>query len=220
MHASWHAFIRDYPAQLDSLRVVNRDAAYTNGHNLDAIGRLAIASRARKAVEIGTAWGHTAVALARVLPEAEVVTLGITREQVADRNSINREILAELDQGSYIRRQPDEIRSRITAVTLTPEPRDSLANRVVMAPFQFAYIDGEHSWQCVAEDTKAILAQIDDGGIIVWDDYGTAKEVQRYIDTLNGRTVGRITAIQKTRIAFVKLEEGILEELREAAELL
>ena len=221
MRITWETFAKRFEPH-DGWRAVEADAHFTPGLNLHAVARLAWASRAKRAIEIGTAHGHTTVALARSLPAAEIVTVGTTRELAGHNDSkFDVEILPEDIQGHYIREQEEAIRIRILAIVGKPEPRVSLLSAVVgLGSFEFAYIDGDHRWECVAEDTKAVLRRISDDGIIVWDDYGFHVEVRDFINTLNARVDDWITEVEGTRIVFVQLNAEKRAALLKAAELL
>lgn len=220
MKISWKQFTKTH-RPTTAPRFVQPDAHYTPGRELNTVCMLALASNAKRAVEIGTAHGHTAVALARTLPEAEILTIGTTRELAGHNSSkFDREIQTEERQGYYIREQPAEIRDRIRSIKMKPEPRESLASRVPLGSFQFAFIDGDHRWEWVAEDTKAILRAIDDGGLIVWDDYNMHNEVRAFINIVNARTTGPLVEIETTRVVFVKLTAEKRAELLEAVEQL
>ena len=220
MRISWRQFEEKFEAN-DGWKAVEADAAWTPGVNLHAVTRLAYASNAKRVVEIGTAEGHTTVALSRTLPAAEIVTVGTTRELAGHNGTeFDREIFPAEEQGHYIREQEEAFRIRIRAIVGKPEPRVSLLAGHDVGPFEFAYIDGDHRWECVAEDTKSVLRKISDDGIIVWDDYGFHAEVRDFINTLNARSGRFITEVEGTRIVFVQLNADWRAKLIAAAELL
>jgi len=218
MRISWREFEERFERN-DGWRDVVDDARWTPGRELEAVARLAFASKAKRAVEIGTANGHTTVALARTLPDAEIITFGTTRELAGHNDSeFDREIFPKEKQGAYIRQQSPEIQKRITAVVGKPRPRQSLLD--FYGKIRFAYIDGDHRWEAVAEDTKAVLRKCYDDAIIVWDDYGFHYEVREFINVLNRRAGDLICEVERTRIVFVQLDAEKLKVLRAAAELL
>lgn len=220
MRISWQEFEQRFEPH-DGWRAVADDAAWTPGVDLHAVTRLAYASRAKRAVEIGTAEGHTTVALALTLPSAEIVTVGTTRELAGHNGTeFDREIFPEEEQGHYIREQEEAIRQRITAFIGKPNPRECILEYFGVRSFEFAYIDGDHRWECVAEDTKTVLRKILDDGIIVWDDYGFHDEVRWFINTINARGDGSITEVEGTRIVFVQLNAEKRAMLLRATELL
>lgn len=216
----WRDFARRFEPTA-GWRWVATETAYTHGKDLQAICMLAKASGAKHAVEIGTAFGHTAVALARTLPNAKITTIGTTQDLAGtDKDGDGTAILDADDEGSFIRKQEAAIRDRITSLSVKPTPRVSLLDEVDVEPFEFAFVDGEHTWQGIAEDTKAVLRGIDHDGIIVWDDYTLYPELAAFVNTLNDRSNARIMETDKTRIVFVELDEETHASLTKAVALL
>lgn len=206
MNISWHDFVKAYGPECEKEKLPQA-ASFTKGRNLNAVCMLARESGSNRLVEIGTAFGHTAVALAKVCPDAEVVTFDVTAELAGEAVSsrYGREIQPKDKQASFIRKQPEEVRRRIIDRILSLDRTESMLARAASFAFGFAYIDGDHTWRSVAQDTKAVLDRISDDGIIVWDDYGTANEVKAFIDIANRRTGNKIAAIEHTRIVYLHL---------------
>lgn len=71
------------------------------------------------------------------------------------------------------------------------------------APFDFALIDGGHSYEYVRSDTERILPLLRKPATLVWDDYPTAPGVKRYIEEV-GAKLG-IVRIADTLIAFATI---------------
>jgi hypothetical protein len=128
------------------------------------------------------------------------------------------EILEKHDQGSFIRAQPPEIRTRIHAQLGPVHVGQSLVTMLPVPQFGFAYIDGDHRWRSVVEDTKAVVKRIEAGGIVVWDDYGTATEVGRFIDTVQERIHDGIVFIPQLRFCYAVVTEGLRASLLLAVE--
>lgn len=192
------------------------ESVYTHGNNLRVLCALAHDATPECLLEIGTAYGHTTVILAKLCPSSQLWTLGTCREYTGTTRSVyDREILPREEQGSFIKIQPEELRARIHARVLRSRGRSVLC-AADMPHFQFAFIDGDHRWRGVVEDTKAVLDRIDSRGTIVWDDYGYALEVAAFIDLLNARTGDRIISVGTTRICYVKLDPGLKTDLAEA----
>lgn len=213
MRQSWEAFLDQYAG---SPPVPESERAYTDGNNLRVLCALAHDADPACLLEIGTAYGHTAVILAKLCPSSQLWTLGTCREYTVKTRSVyDREILPREEQGSFIKIQPEELRARIHARVLRSRGRSVLCAADV-PHFQFAFIDGDHMWRGVVEDTKAVMDRIDSRGTVVWDDYGYALEVAAFIDLLNARTGSRIVSVCGTRICYVKLDPGLQADLVEA----
>lgn len=211
--SKFESIVRGYPQVDDS------DAAFTKGKDLQALCALAIISQAKCILEIGTAYGHTAVALAKACPEAEVYTLDTCKEMATEwRSQFKAEILSKEQQGSYIRKQPEELQARIHAQVGPVHLGRSLVTMLPMPRFDFAFIDGDHRWRSVVCDTEAVLKRIAAGGLVVWDDYATATELRRFLKIVNERSGGDIVIIPGLRICYFKVTEGQRNRLLSAME--
>ncbi len=186
--------------------IEGQETAYTKGNDLRAVCCLARASGATNILEIGTAFGHTAVALAKVCPEAQIWTLGTCREFFGSKISrFRREVLPREKQGSFIRQQSAELQSRIHTQVSAPTHKQSLVCVLAVPKFQFAFIDAEHSWRSVVNDTQAVVQRIDAGGVVVWDDFGTVQEIRKFIEILNKRMAGGIQVVSGTRVCYAEI---------------
>jgi len=218
MHQSWNNFAKAY-GPVVGLQGLPSNPAYTNGRNLQAVCTLAKHTKPNMVVEIGTSYGHTAVALAITCPEARVDTFDVCRETAMRSNSpFAKEILPRDQVGKVIAEQSQPIRDRIYPHVLTPILHGQ--SLLAASPFrrvQFAYIDGDHTWRSVVADTRAVLDRMDAGGVIVWDDYGTVREVQAFVDILNRRSGNKIVAVRDTRICYIQLAEGQREAMLDAS---
>lgn len=64
--------------------------------------------------------------------------------------------------------------------------------RQVRGPFDFIYVDGDHSFQGVLADTVLTIGDLKIGGLIVWDDYnhpdypGCRKAVEAILEAWDG----------------------------------
>lgn len=184
----------------------DKDAAYTNGRNLGVVCTLAKASGEANLLEIGTAFGHTAVALAKTCPEADVWTLGTCKEMASAGTSQHpSEILPRRKQGSFISKQPDALTERIHSLVGPASGDRSLLGVLAVPRFGFAFIDGDHSWRSVVNDTVAVVSRIHTKGIVVWDDYREANEVTCFLNILDKRCGGCLTHVMGTRICFTPI---------------
>lgn len=199
---SWKGFV------LECGKIVTLPGGrYTDTKNLTILLSLAAQKKARKILELMTAYGDTAVALATVLPDAEVFTFDVSLEDGGpgtDQGNFN-EILPRDQVGSAIRATDSEIAKRIH---LTIDNGAKLAPLIRKSgPYDIAFIDGNHTWRYVIEDTRLALETVGDKGILVWDDYVQhAVEVVQVIDMLNYRTGDLIALVQGTRMCYVRLD--------------
>lgn len=185
-----------------------KDAAYTDGKNLEVVCTLAKASGEANLLEIGTAFGHTAVALAKTCSEADVWTLGTCKEMASAGVSLHpNEILSRREQGNFISKQPDAMTERIHSLVGSTSRDRSLLDILAVPRFGFAFIDGDHSWRSVFNDTVAVTSRILEEGIVVWDDYGEANEVACFLDILDKHCSGGITHVLGTRICYTRISQ-------------
>ncbi len=107
---------------------------------------------ARRILEIGCNIGSGTLNLALACPGAVVVTYDI-----------------KPGAGSLIAEAAPELRNRIERRIISfPTDADRLRRE---APFDFIYVDGDHTEAGVRADTTLALELIAPGGIIVWHDY-------------------------------------------------
>ncbi|MFH1836257.1 MAG: class I SAM-dependent methyltransferase [Methanobacteriota archaeon] len=66
-------------------------------------------------------------------------------------------------------------------------------------PFDFAFIDGCHYYDYVVGDTENVLKYLEEGGIIVWHDYGAIKDVSLVVDRVSENM--KVHVIEGTRLA-------------------
>jgi predicted O-methyltransferase YrrM len=134
----------------------------------------------RSAFEIGTFTGVTALTLAINIPQMIIHTLDLPAQSSpaldidsADRNFIPLQSRRRVFEG------------RAEAIRITQHEGDS-------ADFDFAsfghtfdlvYVDGAHSYDYVANDSRMAFEVVSDRGLVVWDDYQRSwPGVIRYLD--------------------------------------
>jgi len=69
--------------------------------------------------------------------------------------------------------------------------------------FGFIFIDGAHSYDYIKTDTENSLRMIQDGGVILWHDYGSVIDVTEYLNDLSKKL--NIIKILDTSLAFYYL---------------
>lgn len=180
---------------------------YTGGNTLSALLTLAKHRAPRRVLEIGTAFGHTTVALARTLPDARLWTIDISHEKGFDPTSpYASEVLPRAKVGHAIQSEARPLRERIVSIVDAPDRlHEAIRHERRHGGFDFIFIDGDHRWASVVRDTKLALDVAAEGAVIAWDDYSTAPGVGALVDTLN-RTDDRIVAVEPTRLAYTVLD--------------
>jgi len=139
----------------------------------------------RRCLEIGVHDGHTAALLLEHGPSIEHY-VGIDR--------------SHRDPGRWT--PPDAGRlakhdARFRALSPAGGTRGILPAELPCAPFDWIFIDSDHSYKGVAYDTPFAEAVLDpSGGILIWHDYGVPSQfqprgpifgVRRYLDERNAR---------------------------------
>lgn len=114
----------------------------------------------RKVFEIGTFTGETTWSMARNLPAtSEVLTLDIPRDEIPHH-------FVPYVAGAYFAGSPES--GRITQLF-------GWSNVFDFSPYvdsiDMVFIDGDHSRDAVAVDTRSAIKIARSGGLIVWDDY-------------------------------------------------
>ena len=76
-----------------------------------------------------------------------------------------------------------------------------------MDPADFIFIDGDHSYYGVLQDSRLALDLIRPGGVIVWHDYGNSSvEATKAIDDWDRTLDGRLIQVQGTATCFEIVE--------------
>lgn len=203
--------------QYGPLATYSGPSRYTNGPSLDVLLTLAHWRRPQRVLEMYTAYGHSALALASVCPEAQIFTFDVCKEMGGHdvRSPFVNEVASIEEVGSAIREAPEELSSRI--VTSVRHAADLPAEIALHAPYQVTYVDGDHTWRRVVEDTKTALRFTENTGVIVWDDYWeVCREVLRFIEVLSDRVEGAFSTVDGCHNCFVVLDEKKRRELLNA----
>lgn len=169
--------------------------------NLAAIAK---GVNAKKALEIGTYDGNTALVLAANLTaEGEVVTVDLPPDfGVEKRASLTySDIQLNLTERDQLGRQYRGHR-------LSPRIRQVYGDSAALdwstlgGPFDLIFIDGCHSEAYVREDSRNALEHLAPRGAIVWHDYGAFPAVSAVVDRLAGEIKDmKIFALEGTRLA-------------------
>lgn len=137
--------------------VIHQESHHANHTDMVYVCGMASAANAKKIFEFGTYRGQTTCGLAAVCKDAKIYTLNLSPE---DDPRYAPYI------GMYIARSPD--RDRITQIYCDSRTFDTTPYRESM---DYIFIDGDHSFKGVKNDTEKALELLKPGGIIVWHDY-------------------------------------------------
>lgn len=123
-------------------------------------------------LEIGTLYGRTTLNLAMNATEAaRIWTVDLGAAEIA----IGKQ---QADVGMKFRNTP--FAGQITQIihdsrTLDLDP---------LWPLDLVFIDGDHRYQTVKQDTLKCLPAIRSGGVLAWHDYGLSEDVTVWLDEL------------------------------------
>jgi predicted O-methyltransferase YrrM len=168
------------------------------------VGSIAKCIKARKALEIGTYDGNTALVLAANLAaDGDVVTLDLP----PDFELENQGGLTYSD-GELNLTQRDQLGRQYKSHPLSSRIRQVYGDSAALnwsrlgGPFDLVFIDGCHSEAYVESDSRHALEHLAPGGAIVWHDYGMILEVSRVVDRLAREgTRLKVYALEGTRLA-------------------
>jgi predicted O-methyltransferase YrrM len=144
-------------------------------------------------LEVGVCAGHTTRILAQKFPD--MVITGIDPgDQVApgDRPSIQiNEYLQQDKIGELVNGYPNVtiIKEKFRDVNWTQK-------------FDFIFIDANHSYNEVIQDSNLAFKLVNNNGIIIWHDYGNIPDVKKALEQLV--TKKNIIYIHHTWIAFTE----------------
>ncbi|MGH7395567.1 MAG: class I SAM-dependent methyltransferase [Candidatus Methylomirabilales bacterium] len=202
---AWGAFLEKYGPL-----VTAPDGPLTWGKNLSVLLTLAARRKPARILELYTAFGHTAVALARAAPEARIFTFDVS----LDLGALPAPGTQRTDRVGEMVRASDnsDVRDRI-AVTigreaeLPPKVRES-------GPYGALFVDGNHTFPYVVRDTALALETAEEDAIIVWDDHADHfPDVPRLIALLNLATGDRIVQVGGTWTCYAHLDRELREKL-------
>lgn len=213
MIVEWYTFFK----RMEAVGQIppSNEGKYTRGRELLFVQYMARPYNGRALAEIGTNKGYTAVALAKTCPDSMVYTFDICRELVGDTASpCDGEIEVRENVGVAIAGEEPSVRDRIHSIVSHPA---FLRGEIVkFKPYGLVFIDGDHTWRSVVEDTKVALDSIEEGGTLVWDDFSWNLEIQSAINIVNMRCGDVITHVRGTRMCYVKLDAKLLRKMRSA----
>jgi hypothetical protein len=128
--------------------------------------------QATRILEIGTLYGRTSLNLAmNTAADAKIWTVDLG----ADDTGIGK---MQADVGMKFRNTP--FAGKITQIIHDSRTLDLRP----FCPLDFVFIDGDHRYQTVKQDTLKCLPAIRRGGVLAWHDYGLSEDVTAWLDEL------------------------------------
>jgi hypothetical protein len=179
---------------------IHQESGHPNHTDMVYVCAIARAVGARRIFEIGTYRGQTTCAIAQVCPEAEIFTLNLPPEADARYAPF---------LGWYIRHSP--FQNRIRQLFCDSRLFDTGPYRKSM---DFVFVDGDHSYDAVKNDTAKALELLRPGGVVIWHDFaGKCPGVIRFLEEFSEKRP--LFHIRKTCLAV--LMDGIDATQKELA---
>ncbi len=152
-------------------------------------------------LEIGTFNGNTTLNLAANSSENTTITtvdlpenwIGKYEIEIPD---IYKNVTERNSIGAHYKKFP-EFSNKITQIFCDSA---RLEWDKMQTPFDFIFIDGNHHYNYVLNDTKNALLHLSKGGIIIWHDYGMIEDVSKVVDDFSSQM--KIFALRGTRLAI------------------
>jgi predicted O-methyltransferase YrrM len=160
---------------------INVETGHSNHAEMLYVIATARHRQARRIFEFGTFMGRTTYHLAATSPEAHVWTLDLPREQ-------NPWPFAG-HVGSYFEQEPE--RARITRLAQNSTTYDPT---LLAHSMDFIWVDADHSYTGVKNDTEKAFALLAPGGAIMWHDFGAESPdlVDFFVEFTAGRPLFRV----------------------------
>jgi predicted O-methyltransferase YrrM len=140
------------------LGAINAETGHPNHAEMLYVVAAAQQRRARRIFEFGTFMGRTTFHLAAANSDAHVWTLDLPREE-------NPWAFAE-HVGSYFTDTPEG--ARITSIR---ERSERFSPDALKGSMDFIWVDADHSYAGVKNDTNKALSMLAPGGAIMWHDF-------------------------------------------------
>lgn len=180
---------------------------HLDDHQRMLIAALAGCLGARTFFEIGTNRGRTTWTVARNNPEMRLFTLDVPSSDTAlELGSDDVRFLRPDDAcGEAFRGTPEA--DRITqlwgdSATFDFEPYAQTIDLV--------YVDGAHTYEYVASDTRKALRMLTPTGTIVWDDYGSNPGVYQLVNEFAATADRPVFHVFGTRMAIYSRQDFVV----------
>lgn len=136
---------------------INEESGHANHVDLLYVNAIARVLEAKRIFEFGTYLGRTTYHLALSGPDVNVVSLNLPPEE-------DKRIAPFL--GSYFK--GTEVEAQIELVLQDSRKFDTEAYK---NSFDLIFVDGDHSYELIANDTKKAFELLKPGGTIIWHDF-------------------------------------------------
>jgi len=168
---------------------------------VDQIVLLSLAKllKPKKIVEIGTYLGYTSALLAMNIPDADIFTIDLPRDDVGGDFVVDDTMIFTCDKenDNYLRQKQmmdgqvylDNLSTaELNRVKLIKADSTTLDFKSEFDRSQFVFIDGGHSKEIITKDTKNARSVVDQG-VIIWHDYGSNihREVTSFLHSEENR---------------------------------
>ena len=141
----------DFDERIVSIGQVSRGSWSTPLADLVMLLKLAVCTEPKRLMEIGSYRGYTALFLAQhISPDAKIVAM--------DRYPDHGEAYRETSFAKMIERR-------------TGETERAMFARDEPASYDLLFVDADHSYSSVRNDTELVLPLLSPAGFIVWHDY-------------------------------------------------
>ncbi|MFQ5507552.1 MAG: glycosyltransferase, partial [Planctomycetota bacterium] len=142
-------------------------------------------------LEVGTHLGHTSRAIAERFPELNIVTV-----DPGDKVPAARRPALQVDE--YLAQE--RIGEVVAGFANVQVIKEEFANLEWSQGFDMVFLDGDHSYDQVLQDSRMALEILNDPGILIWHDFNHVPDVNRAIETLG--LAQKIVSLKDTWIAF------------------
>jgi predicted O-methyltransferase YrrM len=176
--SAWFGLSPDDQKRIRSLAesAAAMSAGMTHLQDYCALGAVCLAVRPQTIFEIGTYLGVTSDFFLKILPDVHVISIAyINPYRFLFGKRYNNSELRKRQVGSAVERQN---RSRFTQIYGSSHDIDPQRFVSKYAPVDLVLIDGDHSGEGVAQDTRLAQSLISPGGTICWHD---ANPKERYL---------------------------------------
>jgi predicted O-methyltransferase YrrM len=169
------------------------------------LGAIMKCIKARKALEIGTYDGNTALVLAANMgDDGTVVTVDLPPDfSLEDRDSLR------YSDGEFNLTPRDKLGRQYKGHDLAARIHQVYGDSgqlnwdTLGGPFDLVFIDGCHSEEYVRSDSENAIKHLAPGGVILWHDYGMIAAVSNVVDRLARETTSmKAYVLEGTRLAI------------------
>jgi hypothetical protein len=151
-------------------------------------------------LEIGTHLGYTTRILAEKFPAMRITTVDPGDRVPADHRPPNQhgEYLPQDQIGMLVAGAPNVTVVRKTFAQYCAEDRAGQR-------FDFIFVDGDHRYDAVLEDSRLALDCVRPGGVVAWHDYNNVQDVNRALSQLHIPGGRSIVTLHNTWMAYLDL---------------